>query len=88
MPNALENVYPGSGVCAQTAEIKIHLKYDLHSGEFLNFQVGPGKNNEYSVIWEIIDCETTDESSACTWDEPIKIIKLKKRGLTGHLPVK
>jgi hypothetical protein len=37
VPNALENVYPGSGGCAQTAGIKIQLAYDLHSGEFLNF---------------------------------------------------
>lgn len=43
VPNALDNVYPGSGGCAQTAGIKIQLEYDLHSGEFLNFQVGPGK---------------------------------------------
>ncbi len=37
VPNTLENVYPGSGGCAQTAGIKIQLEYDLHSGEFLNF---------------------------------------------------
>lgn len=41
--NALENIYPGSGGCAQTAGIKIQLEYDLHSGKFLNFQVGPAK---------------------------------------------
>ncbi len=43
VPNALEDVYPGSGGCAQTAEIKIQLGYDLHSRKFLNFQVGPEK---------------------------------------------
>lgn len=46
VPNALEDVYPGSGGCAQTAEIKIQLGYDLHSRKFLNFQVGPEKNND------------------------------------------
>lgn len=46
MPNVLENVYPGSGGCAQTASIKIQFEYDLHSGQFLNFQVGPGKNTD------------------------------------------
>ncbi|WP_144506953.1 IS4-like element IS231H family transposase [Bacillus mycoides] len=46
VPNALENVYPGSGGCAQKAGIKIQLEYDLHSGQFLNFQIGPGKNND------------------------------------------
>lgn len=42
----LEHIYPGSGGCAQTVGIKIQLEYDLHSGQFLNFQVGPGKNND------------------------------------------
>ncbi|ACP17812.1 transposase DDE domain protein (plasmid) [Bacillus anthracis] len=46
MPKHLANVYPGSGGCAQTAGIKIQLEYDLHSGQFLNFQVEPGKNND------------------------------------------
>lgn len=34
------------------------------------------ENNEYNVIWEITDYETSDESDACNWDEPIKVIKL------------
>ncbi|SEG81705.1 Transposase DDE domain-containing protein [Bacillus sp. ok061] len=42
----LAHAYPGSGGCAQTSGIKIQLEYDLHSGQFLNFQVGPGKNND------------------------------------------
>lgn len=46
MPNALENVYPGSEGCAQKAGIKIQLEYGLHSEQFLNFQIGPGKNND------------------------------------------
>lgn len=46
VPNALENIYPGSGGCAQKAGIKIQLEYDLHSGQFLNFQIGPEKNND------------------------------------------
>ncbi|PGM96485.1 IS4 family transposase [Bacillus cereus] len=46
VPKHLASVYPGSGGCAQTAGIKIQLEYDLHSGQFLNFQVGPGKNND------------------------------------------
>ncbi|MBJ8113754.1 IS4 family transposase, partial [Bacillus cereus group sp. N6] len=46
VPKHLSHVYPGSGGCAQTAGIKIQLEYDLHSGQFLNFQVGPGKNND------------------------------------------
>lgn len=46
VPKHLANVYPGSGGCAQTAGIKIQLEYDLHSGQFLNFQVEPGENND------------------------------------------
>lgn len=46
VPKHLTSVYPGSGGCAQTAGIKIQLEYDLHSGQFLNFQVGPAKNND------------------------------------------
>jgi hypothetical protein len=40
VPKHLAHVYPGSGGCAQTAGIKIQLEYDLHSGQFLNFQIG------------------------------------------------
>lgn len=39
-------MYPGSAGCAQTVGIKIQLEYDLHSGQFLNLQVEPGKNND------------------------------------------
>ncbi|EJS69876.1 transposase for insertion sequence element IS231E [Bacillus cereus BAG2X1-1] len=46
VPKHLAIVYPGSGGCAQTAGIKIQLEYDLHNGQFLNFQVEPGKNND------------------------------------------
>lgn len=40
VPKHLAHVYPRSSGCAQTTGIKIQLKYDLHSGQFLNFQVG------------------------------------------------
>lgn len=48
-------MYPGSGGCVQTAGIKIQLEYDLHSGQFLNFQVGPGKNNDKTFGTECLD---------------------------------
>ncbi len=41
--------------CAQTAGIKIQLEYDLHSGQFLNFQIGPGKNNDKTFGTECLD---------------------------------
>ncbi|WP_460291982.1 transposase, partial [Bacillus cereus] len=40
---------------AQTAGIKIQLEYDLHSGQFLNFQIGPGKNNDKTFGTECLD---------------------------------
>ncbi|OUB91062.1 IS4 family transposase [Bacillus thuringiensis serovar medellin] len=55
VPHTLEHIYPGSGGCAQTAAIKIQLEYDLHSGQFLNFQVGPGKNNDKTFGTECLD---------------------------------
>ncbi|EOQ57026.1 transposase for insertion sequence element IS231F, partial [Bacillus cereus TIAC219] len=55
VPNTLGHIYPGSGGCAQTAGIKIQLEYDLHSGQFLNFQVGPGKNNDKTFGTECLD---------------------------------
>ncbi len=64
--NALENIYPGSGGCAQTAGIKIQLEYDLHSGKFLNFQVGPGKNNDKTFGTECLD--TLRPGELCTRD--------------------
>ncbi|HDR7320997.1 TPA: IS4 family transposase [Bacillus toyonensis] len=55
IPKHLASTYPGSGGCAQTAGIKIQLEYDLHSGQFLNFQVGPGKNNDKTFGTECLD---------------------------------
>ncbi|AIE37247.1 IS4-like element IS231C family transposase [Bacillus thuringiensis] len=55
VPKHLAHVYPGSGGCAQTAGIKIQLEYDLHSGQFLNFQVGPGKNNDKTFGTDCLD---------------------------------
>ncbi|PFZ31294.1 IS4 family transposase [Bacillus wiedmannii] len=66
VPNALENVYPGSGGCAQKSGIKIQLEYDLHSGEFLNFQVGPGKNNDKT--YGTICLETVEAGDLCLRD--------------------
>jgi len=29
--------------------------------------------NKYLIIWEVKDFDTTDESEACDWNNPIKI---------------
>ena len=55
VPDTLEHVYPGSGGCAQTAGIKIQLEYDLHSGQFLNFQVDYWKNNDKTFGTKCLD---------------------------------
>ncbi|MGR5874615.1 IS4 family transposase [Bacillus pacificus] len=66
VPKHLAHVYPGSGGCAQTAGIKIQLEYDLHSGQFLNFQMGPGKNNDKTFGTECLD--TLRPSDLCIRD--------------------
>ncbi|USK83635.1 IS4 family transposase [Peribacillus asahii] len=38
--------YQGSGGSSNTAGVKIQLEYNLLSGQFLNVQLGPGKNND------------------------------------------
>ena len=46
LPDAFAGEYQGSGGGSNTAGVKIQLEYDLLSGQFLNVQVGPGKNND------------------------------------------
>jgi hypothetical protein len=46
VPNSLAEHYPGAGGCGHTAGVKIQLEYDLHSGQFLNLDVGAGKKND------------------------------------------
>ena len=35
-------------------------------------------SNEYIVTWEIINHDTTDESEACDWDNPVLVRPLGK----------
>jgi hypothetical protein len=46
VPDSLTEHYPGAGGCGHTAGVKIQLEYDLHSGQFLNLDVGAGKKND------------------------------------------
>ncbi|WP_028777279.1 IS4 family transposase [Shimazuella kribbensis] len=46
VPDSLAEHYPGAGGCSHTAGVKIQLEYDLHSGQFLNLDVGAGKKND------------------------------------------
>lgn len=33
-------------------------------------------NNEYYIIWDIVDAESDDESNACDWKKPSDIISI------------
>ena len=33
-------------------------------------------NNEYYIIWDIVDAESDDESNACEWENPSDIISI------------
>lgn len=46
LPDEYATSYLGSGGSAHTAGMKIQLEYELKSGDFLQVDVGPGKNND------------------------------------------
>lgn len=46
LPDPFAIDYQGSGGSSNTVGVKIQLEYDLLSGQFLNVQLGPGKNND------------------------------------------
>ncbi|MFE7083918.1 IS4 family transposase [Priestia megaterium] len=66
LPDHFATDYPGSGGSSNTAGVKIQLEYDLLSGQFLNVQLGPGKNNDetYGTIF----LETIEASDLCLRD--------------------
>jgi Transposase DDE domain len=55
IPDSLMDHYPGAGGSGHTAGVKIQLEYDLHSGQFLNLQVGPGKENDKTFGTSCLD---------------------------------
>lgn len=46
LPDPYADRYQGSGGSSHTAGMKIQLEYELKTGEFLQVEVGPGKNND------------------------------------------
>ena len=66
LPDAFAPEYQGSGGSSNTAGVKIQLEYDLLSGQFLNVQIGPGKNNEKT--YGTICLETVEEGDLCLRD--------------------
>lgn len=66
LPDSFATDYQGSGGSSNTAGLKIQLEYDLLSGQFLNVQLGPGKNNDKT--YGTICLETVEEGDLCLCD--------------------
>ncbi|MFI8495179.1 IS4 family transposase [Peribacillus butanolivorans] len=66
LPDSFATNYQGSGGSSNTAGVKIHLEYDLLSGQFLNVQLGPGKNNDKT--YGTICLETVEKGDLCLRD--------------------
>ena len=66
LPDPFATDYQGSGGSSNTAGVKIQLEYDLLSGQFLNVQLGPGKNNDKT--YGTICLETVEAGDLCLRD--------------------
>lgn len=66
LPDRFALHYQGSGGSSNTAGVKIQLEYDLLSGQFLNVQVGPGKNNDKTYGTSCL--ETVEAGDLCLRD--------------------
>ncbi len=66
LPNQFATNYQGSGGSSNTAGVKIQLEYDLLSGQFLNVQLGTGKNNDKT--YGTICLETVEADDLCLRD--------------------
>ncbi len=66
LPDHFATDYQGSGGSSNTAGMKIQLEYDLLSGQFLNVQLGPGKNNDKT--YGTICLETVEADDLCLRD--------------------
>ncbi len=66
LPDAFAINYQGSGGSSNTAGVKIQLEYDLLSGQFLNVQLGPGKNNDKTYGTTCL--ETVEKRDLCLRD--------------------
>ncbi len=50
VPDSLTEHYPRAGGCGHTAGVKIQLEYDLHSGQFLNMDIGAGRRTTKPLV--------------------------------------
>src|SRR4051794_6340334 len=66
LPDSFATDYQGSGGSSNTAGVKIQLEYDLLSGQFLNVQLGPGKNNDKTYGTDCL--ESVEKGDLCYFD--------------------
>ena len=66
LPDSFATDYQGSGGSSNTAGVKIQLEYDLLSGQFLNVQLGPGKNNDKTYGTDCL--ESVEAGDLCLRD--------------------
>jgi hypothetical protein len=66
LPGQFATDYQGLGGSSNKADMKIQLEYDLFSGQFINVQLGPGKNNDKT--YGTICLETIEAGDLCLRD--------------------
>jgi len=66
IPDSYADQYQGSGGSAHTAGMKIQLEYELNSGDFMQVEVGPGKNSDGSYGTERV--KTVEQGDLCIRD--------------------
>lgn len=66
LSNSFSTDYQGSGGSSNTAGVKIQLEYDLLNSQFLNVQLGPGKNNDKTYGTTCL--ETVKKNDLCLRD--------------------
>lgn len=57
-------------------EIELRTTQDPHVSDDGKFYKAPAISifgGEYEITWEVINFDTTDESEACDWDNPIEV---------------
>ncbi|WP_339371101.1 IS4 family transposase [Paenibacillus elgii] len=66
LPDPYADRYHGSGGSSHTAGMKIQLEYELKTGEFLQVDVGPGKNND--GLYGTKRAKTVEKGDLCIRD--------------------
>ncbi|MDQ0497266.1 hypothetical protein QOZ95_005485 [Paenibacillus brasilensis] len=66
LPDPYADRYQGSGGSSHTAGMKIQLEYELITGEFLQVDVGPGKNND--GLYGTKRAKTVEKNDLCIRD--------------------